>query len=158
MTLCRSPLRSIPEDLASNLHSLTAVEASLNAALPDWKAFVETTPPPNSPKENENFAITPEFLANASIGEEIQRKLEISAEDPTRLLDIRRELLVEQTRLQNMFVSEAAAIEEENDQAARRKTDYTPVIYESIRELAEKGLLKEIVRDLIDSGQMKPYH
>jgi ubiquitin carboxyl-terminal hydrolase L5 len=86
----------------------------------------------------------------------VQRKLKVAATDPTELIDIRRELLSEQAQLENSYVQEAAMIEEENEHAARRKVDYTPIIYNSIKALAEQGVLKEIVRDLIDSGKMKP--
>ena len=61
----------------------------------------------------------------------------------------------EQAQLQAAYMDEAATIRNENEQATRRKVDYTPVIYNSVRELAEHGVLKEIVRDLLDEGKMK---
>jgi ubiquitin carboxyl-terminal hydrolase L5 len=97
-----------------------------------------------------------ELLANSYVPDSMQRKLKVASTDLTELIDIRRELSMEQVQLQNSYVEETALIEEENGQAARRKIDYTPIIYNSIKELAEQGVLKEIVRDLIDSGKMKP--
>ena len=158
MSLCRSPLRTIPEKLAENLHSMSAVEKTLGMALPDWKQFIEIdeNSPPLPHVPNESFALSNELLANSYVPDSMQRKLKVASTDPTELIDIRRELLMEQVELQNSYMEETALIEEENEQAARRKIDYTPIIYNSIKELAEQGVLKEIVRDLIDSGKMKP--
>ena len=158
MSLCRSPLQSIPEKLAESLHAMSAVENVLSTALPDWKQFVEIgeNSPPLAHVPNESFALSKELLANSLTPESVQRKLKVASTDPTELIDIRRELLIDQIQLQNSYVEETALIEEENEQAARRKIDYTPIIYNSMKELAEQGVLKEIVRDLIDSGKMKP--
>ena len=158
MSLCRSPLKTIPESLAENLHSFSAVEKALNAALPGWKAFVETdeSSPPLPHEPNECFALSKELIANSYVSESVQRRLKAAFDDPTMLIDMRHELLIEQIQLQTAYVEEVAGIAQENEQAARRKIDYTPIIYNSIKELAEHGVLKEIVRDLVDEGQMKP--
>ena len=157
MSLCRSPLRTIPENLAENIHSMAAIEKALNTALPDWQQFVEVeeNSPPLPHEPNESFALSEELLANSYAPDTFRRKLKASAADPTKLIDLRQGLLAEQTRLQNSYVDEVTRIGQENEQAARRKIDYTPIIYSSIKELAEQGVLKEIVRDLIDSGRMK---
>lgn len=156
MSLCRSPLRSIPEKLAENLHSIAAVEKALNTALPDWKAFVEADESSLPHEPNESFAMSKELIVNSYVPDQVQRKLKAATDDPTMLIDMRRDLLSEQVQLQTSYVEEVAGIGQEDEQAARRKIDYTPIIYNSIKELAEQGVLKEIVRDLIDRGEMKP--
>jgi ubiquitin carboxyl-terminal hydrolase L5 len=158
LSLCCSPLRSIPEQLASILHSISAVEKTLNTVLPHWKAFLESDdedpqPPHNEP--NDSFALSKELIANSYASDSVLRELKAAASDPSTLLEIRRDLLSEQVRLQAAYVAEAATIGNENEQAARRKIDYTPVIYNSVKELAKQGVLKEIVRDLVDGGNMK---
>lgn len=157
MSLCQSPLRTIPEKLAENLHSISAVEKTLTATLPDWKQFTELDENsfPLSHEPNESFALPKELIVNSYVPDSVQRKLKASATDPNGLLDLRQDLLMGQTLLQTSYVEEAALIGQENEQAARRKIDYTPIIYNSIKELAEQGVLKEIVRDLIDTGKMK---
>ena len=157
MALCRSPLRNIPEQLAENLHSLSAVENSLNSTFPDWKAFTATdeTSPPLPFAPNDCFALSKELFANTTVSDSVQRKLRAATDDPTMLIDMRLETLTEQTRLQKSYIEEIAAIEMENEQAARRKIDYTPVIYNSIKELADQGVLEEIVKDLVAKGLME---
>ena len=156
MSLCRSPLRSIPETLAENLHSIPVIEKALNAALPSWKEFVEADDTANLPLEtNESFALSKELLDNTYIPDSVQRKLRAATDDPTMLIDMRRQLLGEQVDLQTAFMDEVTAIAMENEQAAQRKIDYTPIIYNSIKELAVQGVLKDIVKDLIDNGEME---
>jgi ubiquitin carboxyl-terminal hydrolase L5 len=45
-------------------------------------------------------------------------------------------------------MDEAASIEQENEQAARRKHDHTPRIYNAMKALAKAGVLKDIVLDI----------
>ncbi|KAG0647183.1 Ubiquitin carboxyl-terminal hydrolase isozyme L5 [Hyphodiscus hymeniophilus] len=158
MALCRSPLRNVPEQLAENLHSRSAVEKALNATLPDWKVFVENEESaPALPLEpNECFGLSKELLANSYVSDSVQRRLKAAIDDPTMLIDMRIALLSEQIQLQKSYLEEIASIGMEDEQAARRKIDYTPIIYNSVKELAERGVLKEIVKDLIDKGQMRP--
>ena len=156
MSLCRSPLRNIPESLASNLHSISAVEKGLSAALPDWKTFVGNDEASLPHEPNESFALSKELLANSYVSDSVQRKLKAATDDPAMLIDMRNGLLNEQVQLQTSYMEEVAAIGQEDEQAARRKVDYTSIIYNSIKKLAEQGVLKEIVRDLINQGEMKP--
>jgi ubiquitin carboxyl-terminal hydrolase L5 len=158
MSLCRSPLRTIPEKLAQNLLSIAAIERALSAINTDWRAFTETgencAPLPHEP--NESFALSKDLIVNSQVPDSVQRVLNAAATDPTDLISMRGELLSEQTRLQKSYMEEVAQVKEENEQAARRKTDHTPVIYNTIKELTENGILKEIVRELVDEGQMQP--
>lgn len=137
------------------MHSVSAVEKALSTILPHWKAFVDDSENSIPHEPNESFALSKELLANAYVSDSFARKLKAAADDPTMLIDMRGELLAEQTQLQTAYVEEVAGIGMEAEQAARRKVDYTPVIYNSIKELAERGILKEIVRDLINKGEMK---
>lgn len=157
LSLCKSPLRTIPEKLAQTLHSISAVEKSLTATLPEWKQFLEiddeSVALPN--EANDSFALSTELISTSSVPASVQRKLKAAAADPSTLLDLRRGLVAEQTQLQRSYVEELALIEQENEQAARRKVDYTPIMYSSIKLLAEQGVLKEIVRDLRENESME---
>jgi ubiquitin carboxyl-terminal hydrolase L5 len=153
LSLCKSPLRTIPEKLAQSMHSISAVEKSLTATLPDWKQFLEIDETVALPIEaNDSFALSTELITTSSVSDSVQRKLKAAATDPSTLLDLRRRLVAEQSQLQRSYVEEIALIEQENEQAARRKVDYTLIIYSSIKLLADQGVLKEIVRDLRDNG------
>ena len=158
LSLCRSPLQSIPEQLVENMHSMTAVEKALSTTLPDWKAFLEVDDDCSAAlrnEPNESFAISKELIIHTYIPDPVQRKLQAVATDSMALMDLRRGLLAEQKQLQSAYIEEAASVARENEQTERRRIDYTPIIYDSMKELAEKGVLKQIIRDLVDSGQME---
>ena len=157
MSLCRSPLQSIPEQLADNLQSQSAVEKTLNLTLPDWKSFVEMDQDqsPLALQPNDSFALSKELLINSYVSDSVQQKLQSVIDDPMMLMDMRRGLVTEQIQLQRSYIDEVAQIGMENEQAAKRKVDYTSIIYKSIKVLAEQGVLKGIVKDLVVDRQMK---
>ena len=148
LSVCKSPLSTIPKKLAQSMHSISAVEDQLSTILPGWKEFAEVDVSNLLGDAMESIDLPKDLMDNAESPESTIRKLAEARSDPSVLLDLHRDWMREQTALRGSYVEEAALIGQENDQAARRKHDYTPMIYNAIKSLAEKGLLKEIVKDI----------
>jgi len=146
LSLCRSPLCIIPEQLVENIKSLSAVEAVLDVGPVPWKDFI--TDHGLELKPSECFGIIQDIINNAAFPASEQQRLNEAGADLQKLLDLRQELIQTQNRLQFSFMDEVASISHENEEAERRKHDYTPIIYNSIKTLAEEGLLQEIVQDV----------
>lgn len=147
LSLCRSPLRSIPENLAGNIQSVVAIERLLTAVLPDWKQFTEGDNCNTLLGPDESFGVSKHLLDQEQMRNSAQRQLEDAGRDPSMLLELHSAWVADQKHLRRLYLEEVALIGHENEQAARRKQDRTPMIYNSIRRLAENGVLKDIVQD-----------
>ena len=153
LSLCRSPLRTIPEKLAESIKSTIAVENALSAGLPDWKMFVEGKDSISLPLcSNASFRITQDLIDAAHISDMTQQSLNKAGPDAIKLLELYRECMQNQRQLQALFMNEEALISQEDEQAKKRKHDRTPAIYSSIKTLAEEGVLKNIIQDLRTSN------
>jgi len=148
LSLCRSPLCIIPEKLAENIKNVKAVEEVLSTQSPDWKLFLNANETITLDLEpNVSFGLTQDIIDKSSISEGAQ-KLNLECLSPPDLLNLRRQWIKDQTNQQIEFMEEAALIGQQDEQAERRKHDYTPVIYDSVKKLAEAGVLKDIVREV----------
>ncbi len=147
MSLCKSPLLSIQEDLAQSMHSISAVERALSNLLPDWKLFMEADESISVTDLNESLGLPQELIHNSTPSESAMKRLEEAANDPGMLMSFRKSLMGEQSKLRGFYLLEVAEISQEDEQAERRKHDYTPSVYNSIKTLAEAGVLRDIVMD-----------
>jgi ubiquitin carboxyl-terminal hydrolase L5 len=147
MSLCKSPLRSIQENLAQSMHSISAVEKALSALVPDWKLFMDADESISVTDLNESLGLPQDLINNATPSVSAIRRLEEVANDPGMLMSYRKTLMGEQSKLRAAYLQEVAEISQEDEQAERRKHDYTPTVYNSIKSLAEAGVLKDIVMD-----------
>lgn len=148
LSLCRSPLRIIPEKLAENIKIVKVIEEILCALSPDWKLFQGADESMTLDLEpNVNFGLTQNIIDNSNVLETAQR-LNLDCLSPPDLLDLRRKWIMNQTNLQVEFMEEAALVGQQDEQAERRRQDYTPAIYHSVKKLAEAGVLREIVQEV----------
>lgn len=145
LALCKSPLLIIPHDLARNIRSISALEPALTANLPDWKMFLEEGESDIESGPNDAYGLTSCILECSTIPQSAEQAIANSGTDSSALMTLYKEWAQKQRRLKTEFLSEIASIGQEDEQAARRKEDLTPIIYKSIKALAEKGLLKELV-------------
>lgn len=145
--LCKSPLVTIPKDLAENIRSIAATEVALNAALPDWQQFLEADERDLETRPNDCYGLTQEIFDESMMTEHAQQALDLAGTCASDLLDLYKKWAKEQAQLIESFLQEAAAMNQENEKAERLKHDHTPAIYNSIKALAEKGVLKKIIED-----------
>ena len=148
LSLCRSPLCIIPEKLAENIKTVKAIEDILSTQSPDWKLFLGADESMTLELEpSVNFGLTQDIIDKSSISE-AARQLNLDCLSPSDLLAMRRKWIKDQTKHQVEFMEEAALIGQQDEQAERRKHDYTPVIYDSVKKLAEAGVLKDIIQEV----------
>jgi ubiquitin carboxyl-terminal hydrolase L5 len=148
LSLCKSPLLTIPQDLAENIRSISAVDSALTAVLPEWRQFLEADDSDMETGPNQSYGLSNVIFEGSKTPESAQQSLQRAGVDPSALMTLRSEWTQDQKELRIKFMEEAALIGQENEQAARRKQDYTPIIYNSIKILAEEGVLKEIIQDI----------
>lgn len=151
LALCKGPLLSIPHELASNIRAIMAVEAALSTHLPDWKVFLNDKPDlENGP--NATYGLTDAIFDSSTIPASALDAISSAGENGIVLLELYKQWAMEQRQLRGAFMEELRLVVFENEQAARRKHDYTPAIYDTIKDLAERGVLQGLVEEVKANG------
>jgi ubiquitin carboxyl-terminal hydrolase L5 len=153
LALCQSPLVTVKNDLSANICTIAAVEKQLQIVQSDWRQFVVgeefdkalTGPDPS-------YRITPQSLEAAPIYSDVLSEIANSSIKTERLLELRKQLADSQTQLRTSFVEEATAIQEDDERAATRRHDYTPMVNAWVAALAEKGALKALVNAALEDS------
>ncbi|PMD14096.1 cysteine proteinase [Hyaloscypha hepaticicola] len=150
LSLCKSPLKTVQESVAENAHVILDVEKILAAVIPDWKLFTQSQSdqPISTDELMACFNISTDQIQSAEPLVSAKIKVEEAMSNPGRLLELYKDLVLEQKALRSEYMQELASNVQEDQLAAARKEDHTPVVYMAIKALAEAGVLKDIVRDL----------
>ncbi len=148
MSLCKSPMKLAIEDLASNTSFIHTVESYLSETTPGWKEFVCHETSISFAELHNTYGLSQALINASTLSETDNAKIEAVKNDPDKLCDLYRELVKEQCRIRTVYMQEFSLIGLEDEQALRRKKDYTPMLYKAMRALAEAGVLKGIIIDL----------
>jgi ubiquitin carboxyl-terminal hydrolase L5 len=143
LALCKSPLLSIPIELAVNVKTLSAVENHLSRLQSEWQQFIgdsESDSVIHGP--NVIYKVTQELLDSALLPKAIMDKLEDSTPTAENLFRMRQELIAAQNSLRAALIDEESEIDQDNERALSRRNDYTPMIHTWLRFLASNGVLK----------------
>jgi ubiquitin carboxyl-terminal hydrolase L5 len=147
LSLCKSPLLTIPTQLAMNVNSLITVEKYLSHLQPDWYYFTGEESSKTLRGPSAAFMLTHQLLDVTKASPTPFYKFETPGITTAELFEIRAQLLQTQTTLQTAIIDELAAVNEDNERAANRRHDYTPMIYTWIRFLAENGTLQGFIEE-----------
>ncbi|ESZ90661.1 hypothetical protein SBOR_8961 [Sclerotinia borealis F-4128] len=148
LSLCRSPLHTIPLELAQNVHAIKLVETMLSQDNPDSNNFSQTDVSELMRGPSEAFGVTDKLLHDIALHASTGKLLEQESTDTSALLQLYQQWVAEQRALRIAYMEELSSVNDENEQAARRKKDHTPIVYRTLRSLAEKGVLKEIMEEV----------
>jgi ubiquitin carboxyl-terminal hydrolase L5 len=143
LALCKSPLLSIPAELAINVKTLSTVEDHLSRLQSEWQQFIgdsESDGVIHGP--NVIYKVTQELLDSALLPKAIMDKLEDSMLTAENLFRMQQELITAQNALRAAMIDEESEIRQDNDRALSRRNDYTPMIHTWLRFLASNGALK----------------
>jgi ubiquitin carboxyl-terminal hydrolase L5 len=148
LSLCRSPLCSIPEKIATSIHARSLIRKFLTKLQPSWQQFssVDESNLVNGPAKL--FGVSPELLGRSTLSKAASQRIDEATMDPAALLNLYVEYATDQIQLQALYMEEDALIDQENQHAEQRKQDHTSLIYNAFKTLAEKGVLKEIVKEV----------
>lgn len=146
--MCGSPLRTIPPDLAQNIQIIKRVETILAEQNPDWNNFNHTDVSELIKGPSEAFGVTDKLLKDTDLPVSKCNMLEQEGTDTSALLRLYQKWVAEQKALRDAYMEELSSINNENEQAARRKKDHTPIVYRTLKSLADKGLLREIMEQV----------
>jgi ubiquitin carboxyl-terminal hydrolase L5 len=143
LALCRSPLISIPTELAVNVKTLSAVENHLSRLQSEWVQFIGEMESDNVIHgPNPIYRLTHELLDSAQLPEAIIDKLDNPTTTAENLFRVRQELIVAQSGLRAAMIDEESEIDQDNERALSRRNDYTPMIHSWLRFLASNRTLK----------------
>ncbi|KAF5876532.1 putative ubiquitin carboxyl-terminal hydrolase protein [Botrytis fragariae] len=148
LSLCRSPLRIIPLELAQNIHAIKRVEDLLAQRMSDWNDFNQVDDSELMRGPSEEFGVTDKLLHDTALPESTCNILERESTNASALLGLQQQWASDQKALRIAYREELALIDDENEQAARRKKDHTPIVYRTLKSLADKGILKEIIDEV----------
>jgi ubiquitin carboxyl-terminal hydrolase L5 len=143
LALCKSPLLSIPAELAVNVKTLSAVENQLSRLQPEWQLFIgdsESDSVIHGP--NVIYKVTQELLDSALLPKAIMDKLRDTTPTAENLFRMRQELIAAQNALRAAMIDEESEIDRDNERALSRRNDYTPMIHTWLRFLASNGALR----------------
>lgn len=146
LAVCQSPLVALRKDLSDNICAISAVEQKLHVVQPDWRQFVPNDETHKATKHLRTaYGITKEIIDAASIPTTIETGL-INAKEAAPLLELRRQLYSSQKGLEASLRNEAISVAEDDERAATRQHDYTPLVNAWVAALARKGVLKKLVK------------
>jgi ubiquitin carboxyl-terminal hydrolase L5 len=150
LSLCKSPLQAVQGSVAENTRSILEVEKTLAAVVPDWKLFIQSQSDLSMSIDEleSSFDLSIDQINNVKLPEPAKKKIQEAASDPEMLINLYKGLVIDQKALRSEYMQEVASIAQEDEQAALRKEDDTPVVYMAIKALAEDRVLKDIIRDL----------
>jgi ubiquitin carboxyl-terminal hydrolase L5 len=149
LSLCKSPLKTFQGSLAENAHMILDVEKIFATVIPDWKLFMQAQSDLSMSMDElaGSFHISTDQIEKADPPKSAGKRVEEAASDPEKLLGLYKDLVLEQKALGSEYMQELTCVTQEDELAATRKQDHTPVIYMAIKALAEAGVLKDIVKD-----------
>lgn len=153
LAVCKSPLATVKAELCENIHTLVAIEEALNKQQPDWESFI-------SEDEKHRFLRGPDkeyqitgsdFTASSANSNVIK---ELSGEvSNARLMELQKQHSDRQKQLKMALLDEATEISQDNETAASRRHDFTPMINTWLVALAEKEGLKVLAERYHDDTQ-----
>lgn len=155
LSLCKSPLQSCPEKIAESFHAINMMKKVIRAVQPTWQQFTEVHERTLIIAPDDSFKISQDLIDRTSASEEVTRRIKNTESDPTAAINLYQELVKDQIELQRQYWDEITLIAQEDDQADLRKHDYTSLIYNSLKTLSEKGVLKEIIDEMEDNGDRR---
>ena len=148
LALCQSPLLAVYNDLAENIRTISAVEERLAIFQSDWRSFVDspclekTLAGPNS-----FYGITPQHLESVFASAPILHEIQTSTITTERLLGLWKQLSDSQAQMRASYIEEEAAIQQDEERAATRCHDYTPMVNTWLAALADKNVLKYLINE-----------
>lgn len=148
LALCQSPLLAVHNDLAENIRTTSAVEEQLARFQLDWRNFVDTESLEKTlAGPNDSYGITAQHLESASASAPILHEIQTSAITTDRLLSLWKQLSASQAQMRASYVEEEAAIQQDEERAATRCHDYTPMVNTWLAALADKNVLKSLINE-----------
>lgn len=148
LSLCRSPLLTVSEELAVNIKTLSAIETRLSEIKKDWKMFVGWDGGETLRVATDNYKVTSDMLDRAEVDPEITKMLANLVNGVEQLFILRGEFIGAQNTLRTKWMEEMVALDDDNKRAASRRHDYTPMIHAWIQALADNGVLKDICESI----------
>jgi len=148
IALCKSPLRTIQDSLASNMHSILAIEEALTETIPDWKVFSEAPESMSFHEFQGSFGLSSGCIGDEKHCEEAEKWVKKASGEPAKLLNIHGDLVREQKGLRSKYMREMMTVCQEDEVTLKKKQDHVGGIYKVMEMIAEAGVLNDIVKEI----------
>ncbi|KAH8819597.1 hypothetical protein F5884DRAFT_761145 [Xylogone sp. PMI_703] len=155
LSLCQSPLKTIPQELARNIKSAALVEKSLGNILPDWRSFVPQNDSSFNDVNLDPLGLPQELIDSSEIPSKALERIKLAEKDASGLLDLLTTLLSDRDHLLRSHIDEVNLIQQQNEQAERRKRDYTWLLFKALKTLADKGVLDGIIKEVQEIEKLR---
>lgn len=153
LAVCKSPLATVKTELCENIHTIVAIEEALNKKMPDWESFISEDEKHRFLRgPDEQYQIAAEDF-NAACGNPKVIK-ELAGDVPNeRLMELQKQHSDRQKQLKMALLAEETEISGDNEIAASRRHDFTPMINTWLVALAEEEKLKMLAERYADDTQ-----
>lgn len=146
MAVVHDPMVASVEALAANIKAIKAVEEKLTSVVDDWREMLEDErkkPLMGQAPDLGLFNIDIERAELSQMDTDALKK----AEDLTDLLDLRKEMTLQQTGLRCACADEMENVRSDAEKARDRRHDYSTFAKEWLGALAGQGMLGALVED-----------
>ncbi|KAL9123216.1 MAG: hypothetical protein Q9187_000233 [Circinaria calcarea] len=151
LSLVKDPLLDLVRRLAVNVKGRQAVSAHLNQVHPDWQDFTTRSRDTNGSTfedaisgPNEAYNLIPKAVETAVIPEAVQHMI-LDGSTAADLLACHQGLVTAEAGLWQLVKNEVESNRRDEERAASRRHDHSPLIQSWIRTHARRGVIKTII-------------
>jgi ubiquitin carboxyl-terminal hydrolase L5 len=154
LALCKSPISSLRSQLAANVLDIALVRKHLNEVNPQWELYVASEELAKDKLvygEDAALGLTTAELHNAPVSAEAHSAIQACLRKDKsceKLLDLWKGLAKSQIQLKSQYMEEKTSVQQEEDEAATRRHDYTPLVNNWLAALADNGVLEQLITRL----------
>jgi ubiquitin carboxyl-terminal hydrolase L5 len=148
MAVVHDPMVGCIEALAANVKVLRTVEEKLADVVEDWRELLEEHDNQSSTLvgQNHDLGLHNVDIERAEITPKDAKAL-AEAEDLTQLLELRKEIVLQQFGLRRACSDEMECAKSDAEKAMSRRHDYSTFAREWLGALAEQGMLGALLED-----------
>ena len=151
LSLVKDPLLDLVPRLAANVKGTQAVSTRLDQVQPDWQHFTTqardatySTYDDGITGPHDAYNLTSETIETAVLPEAVQHMIQ-GGSRTADLLTCLQGLFAEQAGLRKAINAEIGFTHQDEERAASRRHDYSPLIQSWIRAHARRGAIKTLV-------------
>jgi ubiquitin carboxyl-terminal hydrolase L5 len=148
MAVVHDPMVVCIEALAANVKVLRAVEGKLADVVEDWRELLEEHDHQSNilVEQNHGLGLQNVDIDRAEITQKDAKAL-AGAEDLTQLLELRKEIVLQQCGLRRACLDEMECAKSDAEKAMSRRHDYSTFAREWLGALAEQEMLGALLED-----------
>ena len=146
MAVVHDPMVACVEALTANVKALRAIEEKLTGVVDDWREMLDDERDAPLLEQDQDLGLHHIDIERAEMTQTDADALK-GAEDLTQLLDLRKELMLQQKGLRRACSDEMESVKSDAEKARDRRHDYSTFTKEWLGALAEQGMLGALLEE-----------